>query len=187
MARFPLPTWAPREPAEIPGLILCPPKPPPAACVLREGRGSKSKGQTYGTGTSEGWLGEGRSSYTQWDPPMVRGPAGMGETLGGVAEERNVASDFPVHLCTGEPVGLPGLILCPQSLPPTIQSPSPTPTSPPRALPLHSENHSETPSNCAGPNPHPHTLTQGLTSKLQNSTFQRPPFRYAASPLPHTS
>ena len=47
----------------------------------REGRGSKSKGQTSGTGTPEGCLGEGRSSYTQRDPPMVRGPAAMGETL----------------------------------------------------------------------------------------------------------
>ena len=26
----------PQEPAEIPGLILCPPRPPPAAQVLRE-------------------------------------------------------------------------------------------------------------------------------------------------------
>ena len=75
----------PQEPVEIPGLILCPPRPPPAAWVLREwegGRGSKSKGQTSGTGTPEGWLGEGRSSYTQWDPPTVRGPTMTEETLG---------------------------------------------------------------------------------------------------------
>ena len=31
----------PREPAEIPGLILCPPTPPPAAWVLREREGGK--------------------------------------------------------------------------------------------------------------------------------------------------
>ena len=33
-------------------------------------------------GTPEGWLGEGRCSDTQRDPPTVRGPKGMGETLG---------------------------------------------------------------------------------------------------------
>ena len=38
-------------------------------------------------GTSEGLLGEGRSFYTQQDPPMVSGPGGMGETLRG--ERRN--------------------------------------------------------------------------------------------------
>ena len=49
---------------------------------MREGRGSKSKGQTSGACTPEGQLGEGRSSYTQRDPPTVRGPVGTGETLG---------------------------------------------------------------------------------------------------------
>ena len=43
MARFPLPTWAPREPAEIPGLILCPQRPPPAVWVLREWEGGKGE------------------------------------------------------------------------------------------------------------------------------------------------
>ena len=49
-----------QEPAKIPGLILCSPRPPPAVRVLREwegGKGSKSKGQTSRTGTPEGWLG----------------------------------------------------------------------------------------------------------------------------------
>ena len=68
---------------------------------------------------------------------MVRGPVGTGETLGGTAggpggTEGNRASAFPVHLATGEPAGLSGLILCPQSQPPAVQSPSPTPTSSPR-------------------------------------------------------
>ena len=34
-----------------------------------------------------------------------------------------------------------------------------------------------------GPKPHPHTLTQGPNSKLQNPTLQRPSFPSAASPL----
>ena len=74
----------PQEPAGIPGLILCPPRPLPAAWVLKEweGRESKSKGQTSRTSTPEGWLGEGRSSYTQQDTPTVRGPVGTGQTLG---------------------------------------------------------------------------------------------------------
>ena len=82
----------PQEPVEIPGLILCSPRPPPATRVLREGRGSKSKGQITETGTPEGWLGKGRSFYTQWDLPMVRGPAVTGETLGetvGEGAQRN--------------------------------------------------------------------------------------------------
>ena len=54
---------------------------------MREGRGSKSKGWTSGTCTPEGRLGEGRSSYTQQDPPTVRGPAGTGETLGEMVGE----------------------------------------------------------------------------------------------------
>ena len=133
---------------------------------------------------------EGRSSYTQQDPPTVRGPAGMVETLGETGWEEsggmegNAASTFPVHLGTGEPVGLPGLILCPQILPPSAQNTSPTPTPPHRAPPLHSETPSENPSNRAGPKPHTHILTQGLTSKLWNSTLWRPSFGCAASLLP---
>ena len=84
------------------------------------------------------------SSYTQRDPPTVRCPAAMGETLGETVgeeregTERNVASTFPVHLGTREPTGLLGLILCPWSLPPAAQSQSLTSTPPPRALPPNS-------------------------------------------------
>ena len=51
----------PQEPAEIPGLILCPPRPPPATRVLREweGRGSESKGRTSGTAPLRGGWGRG--------------------------------------------------------------------------------------------------------------------------------
>ena len=97
--------------------------------------------------------------------------------------EGNVASAFPVHLGTGKPFVLLGLILCPRSLPPAMQSPSPSPILPPRAQSLHSE----TPYNCAGPKQHPQIFTEGLTSKLQNSTLWRPSFGGAASPLPCTS
>ena len=67
---------------------------------------------------------------------MVKGPAAMGETLGEMVGEGhegmegNAASAFPVHLGTREPLGLPGLILCVQILPPAVQSPSHTPTPP---------------------------------------------------------
>ena len=81
----------PQEPVEIPGLTLCPPR----SLQLhgswggaREGRGSKSKSQTSRTGTPEGgWLREGRSSYSQWDTPTVRGPMATGETLGEMVGE----------------------------------------------------------------------------------------------------
>ena len=42
----------------------------------------EEKWRRGGTGTPEGCLWEGRSSYIQQDPPTVRGPAVMGETLG---------------------------------------------------------------------------------------------------------
>ena len=125
MARFPLPTWAS-------GRVLRswawssahwgPRQPGGSWGSGREGRGSKSKGQAYRTSTPKGWLGEGRSSYTQWDPPMVRGPGRDGV---GVAWKNRRERG---HLGTREPVGLLGLILCPQSLPPVVQSPSPAPT-----------------------------------------------------------
>ena len=111
-------------------------------------------------------LGEGRSSYTQGDPPMGRGPPAMGETLremvgeGRKGMEGNGASAFPVHLGTRKPVGFLGLILCPRSLPPAAQSPSPAPTPPPRAPLLPSEIPSETPSNTLGLNP-THTPSSG--------------------------
>ena len=80
--------------------------------------------------------------------------------------EGNTASVFPVHLGTREPVGLPGLILCPWSLYPAVQSPSPAPIPPPRALPLHLETPSETPSNMLGLNP---THTPSLRALPANS------------------
>ena len=87
------------------------------------GSGEKKKGWTAEDGTPEGWLEEGRNSYTQWDPPMVRSPAATGETLGEMVGEVHKgtegkgASAFLVHLDTGESVGLLGLILCLWSLP----------------------------------------------------------------------
>ena len=106
----------------------------------------------------------------QQDPPTVRGPAATGETLGEMVGEGhkgmegNVTSAFPVLLGTREPVGLPGLILCPRSLPPALQSSSAAPTPPPRALsPNSGTPHSRGPPFnvlplpfCAGPKQRPH-------------------------------
>ena len=150
----------------------------------REGRGSKSKGRNSGTGTPEGWLGEGRSSNTQRDPPMVRGPVATGEALGEMVGEGvegmegNTASAFPVHLGTGEPAGLLGLILCPWSLPPAAQSPSPAPTPPPRAPPLHSE----APSNMLGLNPTHKPSLRALPPNSRTPHSRGPPFHVL--PLP---
>ena len=135
----------------------------------------------------EGWLGEERSSYTQWNHPRLEVQQGWGRCWGRTWEgawrnRREHSQHFPCPLRHQEPVGLQGLILCTGNLPPTMQSPSPTPTPPPKALSLHSETPSETPSNCTGPKSHPHTLTQGLTSKLRN-----PHSTHAASPLPGRS
>ena len=67
----------------------------------------EEKGRRDGTGAPEGWLGEGRSSYTQWYPPTVRGPVAAGETLGEGRKgtEGNGASALPVCLSTGDLLG----------------------------------------------------------------------------------
>ena len=88
--------------------------------------------------------GGGEEFLHQRTHPRLGVQQGKGETLGEtvVVEhegmEGNAASAFPVHLGTGKPVGFRGLILCPWSLPPAGQNPSPTPTPPTRAPPLHS-------------------------------------------------
>ena len=59
VARF----WGPQEPAEIPGLILYPWRPPPAVWVLREwgeGRGAKVKSGPLGPAPLRGDLVRGR-------------------------------------------------------------------------------------------------------------------------------
>ena len=119
---------------------------------------------------------------------MVRGPVATGETLGEMVRDRhkgmegNMASAFPVHLGTGEPFRLLGLIFCPRSRPSGVQNANPAPTPPPRALPLHLENPSETPSNTLGLNPtHTPTLrAQPLSSRTPHSGG--PPFHMV--PLP---
>ena len=142
----------------------------------REG-GAKVKAKHPGLAPT-GWLGEGRSSYTQWDPPTVRGPAAMGETLGKMVGEgpkgmeENAASAFPVHLGTGKPVGLLGLILCPRSLLSATQNRSPTPTPPPRTRPLHSE----TPSNELGLNPTHRPSLRALPPNSGTPHSRGPPF-----------
>ena len=141
------------------------------------GSGEKKKGWTAGDGTPEGWLEEGRNSYTQWDPPMVRSPAATGETLGEMVGEVHKgtegkgASAFLVHLDTGESVGLLGLILCLWSLPRAEQNPSPAPTTPPRALPLQSD----TPSKALGLHP-THTLSlKALPPNFRTPHSRGPP------------
>ena len=132
-----------REPAEIPGLILCPPRPPPAmgpeGAGGREG-GAKVKARPMGPAPLRGGWGRGGVPTDRGTHPRLGVQWGWGRPLVGVrgGTEGNVASTFPVHLGTREPVGLPGLILCPQSLPPAIQNTSPAPTPPPRAPPPNS-------------------------------------------------
>ena len=144
----------------------------------------EEKWRWEGTGAPEGWLGEGRSSYTQQDPPTVRGPGATGKTLGETVGEGhegmegNRANAFPVHLGTRKPVGLWGLILCTWSLPSATQSPSPAPTPPPRALPLHSE----TPSNELGLNPTHTPLVRALPPNSGSPHSKGPPFHVL--PLP---
>ena len=97
-------------------------------------------------GTPEGRLGEGRSSYTQRDPPMVRGPAGMGETLGETVGEGHEGMEGNGALCFPCPLRHRGASWAPGTNP----------------LP------SEPPSCCAEPKPLPYTPTQGPTSTLRD-------------------
>ena len=103
----------------------------------------------------EGWLGKGRSSYTQHDPPTFRGPAVMGETLeetvgeGHRGTEGNGASAFPLRhqgACWA-PVPKPLLL--------------------------------EPPSYGAEPKPCPYTPTQGPTSTLGDPPLTPLPTRWA--------
>ena len=120
----------------------------------REG-GAKVKTRPLEPALLRGALGEERSSTPSGTHPWLGvqwgGGRPWGRWWGGTEEWKG--SVFPVHLGTREPVGLLGLILCPRSLPPAAQSPSPAPTSPARALPLHSETPFETPYNALGLNP----------------------------------
>ena len=90
--------------------------------------------------------------------------------------EGNGGSTFPDHLGMGEPVGLQGLILCPWSLPPAAQNPSPAPTLPPRAPLLHSETPSETPSNELGVNPTHTPSPRALPPNSRTPHSRGPPF-----------
>ena len=148
---FPLPTWTPKSLLR-PGLDPLPTETPssragPEGVGGREG-GAKIKYRPTGPAPLRGGWGRGGVPTPSGTHPWLGVQWGWGRPLAGGhgGTEGNAASTCPVHLGTREPVGLPGLILCPQSLPPTKQSPNPTPTLPPRALPLHLETPSETPS-----------------------------------------
>ena len=85
----------PGEPAEVPGLILCPPRHPPAVWVLREWEGGgEGKSQPDRTSTPEGRLGEGRGSHTWRGPPIIRGSTGIGENLKRVEDQKGQWSAF---------------------------------------------------------------------------------------------
>ena len=185
MARFPLPTCVPRNLLRSRAWSSAhrgPLEPCRSWGSGREGRGSKSKGGTSGTGTPVGWMGVGKSSYTQLDPHKVRGPAATGGDPGGDGgggpwrNGREAVSVFPVHLGIGEPVGLLGLFPCPQSLPPAVQNPSPATTPTPRALPLHLETPSEIPSNTLDLNPTHTPSLRALPPNSRTPHSRRPPF-----------
>ena len=140
--------------------------------------GGREGGAKVKVGLLVGGLGERRSSYTQRDPPTGRGPAGMGETLGVCVEEWKERSQcFPCPLRHQGGCWAPGPNPLPWQPPSCHEEPKPRPYAPPIST-------LGDPLQRAGPKPHPHTLTQGLISKLRNSTLQTPFFGRAASPLP---
>ena len=152
----------------------------------REG-GAKVKAGPPGPAPLRGGWGRGGVLTPSRTHPLLGVQQGWGRPWercwgGHRRMEGNTASAFAVHLGTREPVGLPGLILCPQSLPPATQSPSPTPTTPLRPLPLQMETHSENPSDCSGPKPDTYTLTQGLTSKFRTPHSETPLWTCCLSP-----
>ena len=64
--------------------------------------------------------------------PRFSSEGGDARESGGM--EGSMASTFPADLGTRERLGILGLILCPQRLPPALQSLNPAPTPPLRAL-----------------------------------------------------
>ena len=119
----------------------------------REGGPKVKAGPTGSAPLKGGWGREGVPTLSRTHPwlglQQRRRGETLGETVGCGGMEGKGASAFPVHLGTGKPVRLPGLILCPWSLPPATE-PKPHPYTPPRAPPLHLE----TPST---PLAHPHS------------------------------
>ena len=94
--------------------------------------GAKLKAGPTGSAPLRGSRGRGRVPTPGGTHPQFSGDGGDTRESGGT--EGSTASTFPGHLGTGEPLGDLGLILCPQRLPPKLQSLSPAPTHPPSAL-----------------------------------------------------
>ena len=156
----------PCPPAETPGLILCPPRPPPARWVLREweGRGSKSKGQTSRTSTPRGGWGRGgvpTPSGTHprlgvqwrrgrpWERRWGRGTKEWSQCLPCPLRHREACWALRPNPLPLEP-------------PPCRAEPKPRPYTPTQGP----NSTLGDPLQRAGPKPHPHTLTQRPTSKL---------------------
>ena len=103
------------EPAEIPGLILCPLRPTPAIWLLREWKGgeggAKVKARPTRLASLRGSWGRGGVPTSSGIHPLLgvqrqRGIPWGRQGLGGSGgTEENAASAFPAHLGTGEAVG----------------------------------------------------------------------------------
>ena len=185
----------PQELVEIPGLILCPPRPPPASRSWgsgREGRGSKSKGRTSRTAPLRGGCGRGGVPTPSGTHPRLGVQWEQGRPWGrwwgrGAKEQKRTRPALSLSTRHWGACWAPGPDPLPSEPPSCHAEPKPcpyTPTQDPNSTlgdPLWD------PLQHAGPKPHPHTLTQGLTSKLWNSTLWRPPIGCAESPLPHRS
>ena len=142
----------PGEPAEIPGLILCPPRPPPAAQVLREwGEGSGAKVKAGPTGPAPLRGGWGRGGVPT-PCGTVRGPAATGETLWEQRNGREPGQCFPC------PLRHWGIYWAPR--------PNPLPSEPPFC--------------CTEPKPCLYTPTQGPTSTPH--TLRPPPTALGLNP-----
>ena len=157
---FPLPIWAPGSLLKSRAWSSAPWGP----LQLRgswgsgkESRQSKSQGRTVRTSPPGGQLWEGRSSHTQWEAyPRLGAQQWQGRCSGKRRNRREHGQHFSC------PLGHQGACCA--------AGPNPPPT--------------EAPSGHAEPKPHPHTLTWGLISKLQNSTLGGSP--QSVLPFPTT-
>ena len=150
----------------------------------REGRGSKSKGQTDRTGTPRGRRVESRNSHTCWDPPTLQQRRGRcsGEWRNG----REHGQHFPCWLGHQRASWDPGPNTVPSEAPSSIAELKPCPYTPTQG-PTSTGNTQRPPLR-----PTPATLGLNLTHKSSLTAYlqtlelhsPKPPSERAAFPLP---
>ena len=189
VARFPLPTWAPRSLLRSWAWSSAhrgPLQPRGSWGSGREGRGRKVKAGPPGPAPLSGGCGRGGvptpSGTHPWLGVQRRGGRPWGRCWAW-RNRRERSQCFPCPLRHQEACWAPGPNPLRSEPPSCHAKPKPRPYTPTQGPTSTLGDPLWDPLQSAGPKLHPRILTQGPTSKLWNPTLQRPSFRCAASPL----